>query len=97
MEREMTKQWRKLRNCRTCRFAGVTDRERSYTPSWSVRCNYPTNELPWPALPHSLTGAYGVVDNLERIKSGRLKKGISLRDPREGEGCQMWEEWQVAP
>jgi len=38
-----------------------------------------------------------VVDNLERIKSGRLKKGISLRDPREGEGCPMWEEWQVAP
>jgi hypothetical protein len=97
MAGEMTKQWRKLRNCRTCRFAGATDRERSYTPSWAVRCNYPTNELPWPILPDSLIGADGVVDTLERIKSGRAKKGIHLRDAKEGEGCLMWEEWQASP
>ena len=93
----MTKQWRKLRNCRTCRFADVKDKERSYTPSFTVRCNYPTNDVPWPVLPHSLTGAYGVVDNLERIKSGRVKRHLHLRDAKEGEGCPMWEEWQVAP
>jgi hypothetical protein len=44
-----------------------------------------------------LTGAYGVSGILENIKSGRAKKGINLRDPREGEGCPMWEEWQAAP
>jgi hypothetical protein len=97
MEREMTKQWRKLRNCRTCRFAGATDRERSYTLLWSVRCNYPTNELPWPALPHSLTSSYGISDILDNIKSGRAKRGIDLRNAHEGEGCPMWEEWQALP
>jgi hypothetical protein len=93
----VTKQWRKLRNCRTCRFAGATDRERSYAPSFTVRCNYPTNELPWPDLPHSLAVGDGVVDDLARIKSGRAKKGMNLRDAKEGEGCPMWEEWQVSP
>ena len=97
MECEMTKQWRKLRNCRTCRFAGANDRERSYTTNYFYRCLYPTNQLPWPVLPHSLTGSYGVSDILENIKSGRAKKGINLRDPREGEGCPMWEEWQASP
>ncbi len=97
MEREMTKQWRKLKNCRTCRFAGATDRERSYPPLLVVRCNYPTNELPWPALPHSLAVGYGVADDLARIKSGRAKRHLHLRDAKEGEGCPMWEEWQVAP
>ena len=97
MEREMTKQWKKLKNCRTCRFADAKDRERSYTPSHRVRCMYPTKELPWPAIPHSLISAYGVSEALDRIKSGRAKKNVDLRDPREGESCSMWENWQAAP
>jgi hypothetical protein len=96
MGREMTKLWRNRRNCRTCRFASATDKERSYTPGFVHRCLYPTNQLPWPALPHSLTGANGVANILDNIKSGRAKKPVNIRDSGEGESCPMWEEWKVA-
>ena len=97
MAGEMTKQWRKLKNCRTCRFASATDRERSYTPKhYANRCLYPTDQLPWPVMPYSLAAGVRISGDLERMKSGRAKKGIHLRDAKEGEGCPMWEEWQAS-
>jgi hypothetical protein len=96
MGREMSSHWKKKRNCRTCRFASATDKERSYTPGFVHRCLFPTDQLDWPVLPSSLTGAYGVVSILDNIKSGRAKKSVNIRDAREGESCPKWEQWEVS-
>jgi hypothetical protein len=85
--------WREQKGCRTCRFMSASDEQRSYRPPYTFRCLYPADQLPWPVLPFSLSAAYGVTDDLDRLKSGRAKKAINIRDDGEGVGCPTWEKW----
>ena len=87
------RRWREQKGCRTCCFMSASDKERAYRPGYVHRCLFPADQLPWPELPTSLSEAYGVTGELDRIKSGRSKKGINLRNDLEGANCPTWEKW----
>lgn len=89
----MSSVWKKQKGCRTCSYAEADARDRSYRPVRTHRCTYPVDQLPWPKLPDSLSFAYGVADQLDRIKSGRSKKNVNFHQDGEGANCPMWQEW----
>ena len=91
--------WKDLKNCRTCRFADATDRDRIYRAKYVAhRCTFPMETLPWPDLPFSITHAYQVQGRLDSIKNGSAKRAISFGNPNvqtsvDGENCPTWEKW----